>query len=248
MFDSSTVVAVAICAFLVAGVVKGVIGMGLPAVGIAILSLVMSPAQGAALLVVPSLATNVWQFLAGPHVMTLLRRLWSMMLGICAGVWAGSGFLANDTTGRARTALGVVLMFYAAYGLANRRYFVPTRAEPWLSPLIGFATGLVSAATGIFAMPSVPYLQAMALEKEDLVQALGLTFTVATVALGVDLLHGGVLQASVALPSLLALGIASLGMFVGQTVRMHVVPGVFRVCFFIGMLFIGAHLALRGLI
>ena len=246
MFDSPLVVTVTIVAFLVAGLVKGVIGMGLPAVAIALLSLVMTPAQGAALLVVPSLVSNVWQFLAGPQVFALLRRLWSMMLGICFGVWMGSGLLANDTTGRARTALGVVLILYAALGLANRRFSVSARAEPWLSPLIGIATGLVSAATGIFAMPAVPYLQAMALEKEDLVQALGLTFTVATIALGADLMHGGVLQSSLAVPSLLALGVAIVGMFMGQIIRLRVRSDVFRVCFFAGLLNARSHADHKG--
>jgi uncharacterized membrane protein YfcA len=47
--------------FVLAGFVKGVIGLGLPTVGMGLLAIVMTPAQAAALLVAPSFITNVWQ-------------------------------------------------------------------------------------------------------------------------------------------------------------------------------------------
>lgn len=45
--------------FLLAGFVKGVVGLGLPTVAVGMLGLVMPPAQAAALLVAPSMVTNV---------------------------------------------------------------------------------------------------------------------------------------------------------------------------------------------
>ena len=57
---------VATLTFLLAGFVKGVIGLGLPTVSMGLLSLVMAPAKAASLLIVPSFVTNVWQLAAGP--------------------------------------------------------------------------------------------------------------------------------------------------------------------------------------
>ncbi len=141
--------------FLLAGFVKGVIGLGLPTVAIGLLDLVMAPAQAASLLVLPSLVTNVWQLTAGPRFLPLLRRLWPMMGGICLGTWAGAGSLAASD-GRATAVLGIALALYAAMGLAAARLSVPARLEPWLSPVVGAATGLVTAATGVFVIPAVP--------------------------------------------------------------------------------------------
>jgi hypothetical protein len=63
--------------FIAAGFVKGVVGLGLPTVAMGTLSLVMAPVQAAALLIVPSMVTNVWQLAAGPGLRALLlRRLW----------------------------------------------------------------------------------------------------------------------------------------------------------------------------
>src|SRR5690349_16808484 len=212
---------VAALTFLLAGFVKGVIGLGLPTVAVGLLGLVMAPAQAASLLVVPSLVTNVWQLLAGPRFMGLIRRLWPMMAGICAGTWAGGGLLTGDQTGRATMALGIALIIYAIVGLTAFRFPKPGAAEIWLSPVIGAVTGFVTAATGVFVIPAVPYLQALDLEKEDLVQALGLSFTTSTIALAAGLAHDGALQFHVAGASLLALVPALGGMFFGQWIRLR---------------------------
>lgn len=245
MLDPFAIVTAA--TFLLAGFVKGIIGLGLPTVAVGLLGLVMAPAQAASLLIVPSLVTNVWQLAAGPRFLPLLRRLWPMMLGICLGIWAGIGLL-TDTNGRATAALGVSLVIYAATGLAQLRFPMPARAETWLSPLIGAATGLVTAATGVFVIPAVPYLQALRLDKDDLVQALGLSFTVSTLALTINLARAGAFQPSAAGASLLALAPALAGMFIGQHVRSRVRPEVFRRWFFLGLLLLGADLALRGIL
>jgi uncharacterized membrane protein YfcA len=234
--------------FVLAGFVKGVVGLGLPTVAMGLLGLAMAPAQAAALLVVPSLVTNLWQLFAGPRFGGLLRRLWPMMLAIGIGTWAGAGLLAGDGSGWAATALGVALVLYALVGLAGPRLSVPRRAEPWLSPLIGAATGLVTAATGVFVIPAVPYLQALGLEKEDLIQALGLSFTVSTVALAAGLAGHGAFPLATAGVSLLALAPALAGMAVGQWLRLKVRPEVFRRWFFLGLLVLGLDLALRPLL
>ena len=232
-------------AFLIAGGVKGVIGMGLPTVAVGILSLAMPPAQAAAILVAPSLVTNVWQSVAGPNLKPLLRRLWTLFAGVCVGIFAGAGMLTSDSSGRAVLGLGICLIVYALLGLSAVRFHVPRRAEPWLSPLVGLATGLVTGATGIFVIPAVPYLQALDLDRDDLVQALGLSFTTSTLALAYVLTQAGILQSSLAGLSLLAIAPALAGMVAGQMVRGRIPPDAFRICFFVGMLLLGAHLALR---
>jgi uncharacterized membrane protein YfcA len=244
---TSFVLAAITAIFVLAGFVKGMIGLGLPTVAMGLLALVMTPAQAAALLVVPSFLTNVWQAM-GPELTPLVRRLWPMLLGICAGVWAGGGLLTAAGGARASIGLGAVLALYGVLGLTSVEFSVPARLEPWLSPLIGVITGIVTAATGVYMIPSAPYLQAIGLKTDGLVQALGLSFTVATVALATTLMHDGALQISIAGASVAALAPALLGMVLGQWMRARGRSETFRICFFAGSLLLGAHLALRGLI
>ena len=162
-----------ICAvFVLAGMVKGVTGMGLPTVAMALLGLVMPPLQAAAILVVPSLLTNMWQMLERRGLHALWLRLRPMLLGVCAGTLLGGAFFAK---GDGRAVLGIALVLYALLGLTSWRWQVRAAQEPWLGPLVGVATGVLTAVTGVFVLPAVPYLQALGMEKEELVQAMGLS-------------------------------------------------------------------------
>jgi uncharacterized membrane protein YfcA len=234
--------------FVLAGAVKGVIGLGLPTVAVGLLGTVMTPAQAAALVIVPSFVTNVWQLLAGPGFLALVRRLRLLLIGLCIGTLAGGWLVPVDNSGRARIALGIALLCYAAVGLFAPRLSVPPRAEWWLSPIFGLATGVVTAMTGVFVVPMVPYIQALGLQRDDLVQALGLSFTVATVALAVVLIGNGQLHLSLAGLSIYALAVSLVGMALGQVVRKRIDPRTFRLCFFIGMMLLGTHLALSSLL
>lgn len=232
--------------FLLAGIVKGVIGLGLPTVAMGLLGLAMLPSEAAALLVVPSLVTNLWQLFAGPRFGTLLHRLGGMMLGIAAGTTAGSGLITGGGATTATAALGVALLAYAVIGLARLRLSVPAAAEVWAGPLVGLATGLVTGATGVFVIPAVPYLAALNLERDDLVQALGLSFTVSTLALAAGLAWQGALPVQTLGTSLLALVPALLGMAFGGALRARVRPDTFRRCFFLGLLVLGAEITWRA--
>lgn len=248
MSEPTLIIAFAGLAFVLGGFVKGVIGMGLPTIAIGLMSLVMSPAEAVALMLVPTFLTNIWQGLAGPYFTGIMRRLWPTLVGICAGTWTaswiGSGFLTPEAASRARIALGITLAVYGALGLLNIRFRLRAGTEPWLGPIVGVATGLLSAATGVYMIPLIPYYQAIGLDKDELVQTQGVSYTVSTFALAVLLLSNGVLHATNAALSTAAVAPAIVGMVLGQYLRGRVRPEVFRLCFYVGMLALGAHLAL----
>lgn len=233
--------------FFLAGLVKGVVGLGLPTAAMGLLGLLMPPVGAAALLLVPSLVTNVWQLLAGPRFGILLHRLRGMMLGVVAGTLAGSGLIAGTAAHAATAALGGALVLYGIVGLSKPRLRVPPRSEGWAGPLVGAATGLVTGATGVFVIPAVPYLGSLGLERDDLVQALGLSFTVSTLALAAGLALHGALPLAATGTSLLAVVPALAGMALGERLRAQARPETFRICFFAGLLALGGELLWRGL-
>src|ERR1700735_18163 len=241
-------VVVATLSFLLAGFVKGVIGLGLPTVSMGLLSVVMPPAKAASLLIVPSFVTNVWQLAAGASFTRLAHRLWPMLAGVVLGTLAGTGLLTGSQAGQAAVALGFLLMLYAVLGITSVRFSVSPAAEWWLGPLIGALTGLATAATGVFVIPALPYLGALNLDKEDLIQALGLSFTVSTIALATSLVTGGVFALGDIGASTLVLAPALLGMAAGGAMRGRFSEQTFRRVFFGGLLVLGAHLASRAVL
>lgn len=171
-----------VAVFAVAGGVKGITGMGLPTVAMSLLGLWLSPEHAAALLVLPSLVTNVAQC-RGAHLRQLSQRLWPGWLAIALVTAFAPGLGGGGGGSQASRWLGVVLVGYGLWGLWRPVLPDLSGSGRWLGALVGLATGLVTSFTAVFVLPWVPYLQSLRLDKDAMVQALGLSFTVATLAL-----------------------------------------------------------------
>ena len=143
--------------------------------------------------------------------------------------------------------LGGTLALYALTGLFSVRFTLAPEREPVLGPATGAITGAITAATGVFVVPAVPYLQAIGLEREELVQALGLSFTVSTLALSVNVAAAGGFDVSMAASTAIALLLAGAGMWLGQRARLGLSARLFRRCFFVGLLLMSVHLVGRSL-
>jgi uncharacterized protein len=230
-------------AFLLAGFVKGVIGLGLPTVSMGLLAVTMPPAHALAIVIVPAIVTNIWQTFVGPYLRDIVRRLWPLMAGTVIGIWLNAGMLTGPYARYGTIVLGVLLVIYAIVGLSTFSLKVARRNEKWIGGIVGVTTGMISAATGVQVIPSMPFMQAIGMEKDELVQALGVFFTVATLALAFNLTSAGLLSAATALPGAIAMAAAFAGMFVGQAVRSRMQPEAFRRWFLIAMIFLGLYLA-----
>lgn len=231
--------------FILAGFVKGVTGMGLPTVAMGLLGMFMPLPIAAALLVIPSFVTNVLQLFTGPSVMIIIRRLWLMMLLILAGTVAASSLIIRINPAWSAFGMGVALIVYAIFALVSPSFTVSQSGEKWLSPVIGGVTGVITGATGVFVMPAVPFLQSLRFSKDELVQALGLSFTFSTVALAAGLyLHDAfrIEQFSLSLMSILP---ALAGMWLGQKVRARISARRFRQCFLLFLIVLGMELISR---
>jgi uncharacterized membrane protein YfcA len=225
--------------FILAGAVKGVVGLGLPTISMALLALLMSPAQAAALLVIPSLLTNIWQMRPFQAVPQLLRSIGPMQLGIFAGTIAGALLLGAPAGHAAGVALGMALVAYACWGLTGRSIVVSPAARTWMGLLAGFVTGFITAATGVFVVPAVPYLQALQLSRDSLIQAMGVSFTVSTIALAVGLWLNQSYSAGAAGISLLIP--ALVGMSLGQLLRQRLPVTLFKKVFFCSLIVLGIY-------
>jgi len=230
-------------AFLLAGFVKGVIGLGLPTVSMGLLAVSMPPVQALTIVIIPAIVTNIWQTFVGPYLRDIVRRLWPLMLGTAIGIWSAAGLLTGPYARYGTIVLGILLVIYAITSLVKVAFTVAPAHEKWVGGIVGLVTGVVAAATGVQVIPSMPFMQSIGMEKEELVQALGVFFTVATLAQAFNLTSAGLLNASTALPGVIAMVAAFSGMFIGQAVRLRMQPDTFRRWFLIAMMLLGFYLA-----
>jgi uncharacterized protein len=232
-----------VAVFLLAGFVKGVIGLGLPTVSVGLLAVTMPPAHALAIVIVPAILTNIWQTFVGPYLRDIMRRLWPLMVGTAIGIWSAAGLMTGPWARYGTIVLGVLLVIYAVIGLSRFSFRVARANERWIGGIVGLITGVVSAATGVQVIPSMPFMQAIGMEKDELVQALGVFFTVATVALAFNLTSAGLLNASTTVPGAVAMVGSFTGMMIGQAVRSRLQPEAFRRWFLVAMIFLGIYLA-----
>ena len=233
--------------FLLAGLVKGVIGLGLPTVSLAILTVVIDLPSAMALLLIPSFVTNVWQAFVGGQARAILRRIWPFLLLATLTIWLGARALRHIELAWLSALLGLLLIAYALSSLRGLRLSItPTREKP-LGALLGIVNGVLTGMTGSFVVPGVIYLQAIGLERDALVQAMGMLFALSTLALGIALQGNGLLTLVQLQYSALALLPALGGMIAGRGLRQRIAEAPFRRLFFFALLALGAYIALASL-
>ena len=233
--------------FLVAGLVKGVIGLGLPMVSLALLTAILGLKPAMALLLLPSFVTNVWQGMVGGEFLSITRRLWTLLVAVCIATWLGVHVLVAVDTALLSALLGVLLGVYSALNLLRPQVPSLGKSEIWLSPMIGGINGILTGMTGSFVVPGVLYLQALALPRETLIQAMGILFTVSTVALALSLSGQRLLSMELGAVSTGAIIPALVGMVLGKKVRQRLSETTFRKVFFISLLLLGGYIVLQSL-
>src|SRR5271154_6898923 len=114
-------------AFLLAGFVKGALGLGLPTVAMGLLAVSMPPARALAIVIVPGILTNIWQTFVGPYLRDIIRRLWPLMLGLAVGIRLNAGMMTGPYARYGSIFLGILLVIYAVISLRKFVFTVSRR-------------------------------------------------------------------------------------------------------------------------
>lgn len=247
MFETGILIAIAVTFFL-AGTVKGVIGLGLPAVGVGLMTAIFDLTTAMALILVPAFITNVWQAIAGGGGGAMLRRIWPFLLMAAVTVWIGALALTRINLLLLSALLGALLMIYALLNMVGVRFSLNDRQAVWAGPLLGAVNGILTGMTGNFAVPGVLFLQAIGLPRDQLIQAMGMLFTVSTVALALALQRHDFLTLPLATLSAGAVLPSIGGMLFGQAIRKRLSEQVFRRAFFAGLLALGLYIVCRAIL
>ena len=242
------VVVLVVLVFFVAGTIKGLIGFGLPTVSIAILAAFLGLIEAMTLMLLPSLITNLFQGLAGKYLTRLIRRYWSMFILGAVFTWFSSSLLSTGHAATFAVILGVVLTLYGLSSLYSLQLPSPGSRERWISPLVGIVSGGITGITGVFLVPAVGYLQALRMERDELIQAIGLWVTVATLSLAFSLKDHDLFSNELGLLSLTAVLPALLGMWVGRILRPRLSEAVFRRLFFAALMLLGVYISVSAIV
>lgn len=227
--------------FLFAGSIKGLIGVGLPTVAVALLINLVPLSDAIAIMFIPAFASNVWQASAGGHAAAILKRFWPFLLCVFIGTWFGVRILAIADPDLMAGLFGLVLCIYSVVSLVRPGPLPLAPFEIWLSPVLGSINGIISGMTGSYIMPGVLYMEALGLRRDELIQAMGIFFLCSVIALGIALTGQNVMRLSHAGYSALMLIPAMVGYLVGEHYRKRLDDRAFRKVFFAALFMMGLY-------
>ena len=246
MFELPVLVGIA-GTFFIAGTVKGVIGLGLPSISLAFLTVLIDLPSAMALLLVPSFVTNLWQAFEGGAALVIFKRLWPFLLMATGTVWVGALAINWIDPALLSGFLGALLVAYAVLNSSEFKIKISRRNEIWTGPLFGAANGLFGGMTGSFVAPGVMFLQALKLSRHVFVQAMGILFMASTLALALALQNNNLLNAELGVLSATSLLPAVLGMVFGQKIRGLMSESVFRRTFYFALFILGAYIMVNAI-
>ena len=201
------------------------------------------PVDAAGILLLPSFVTNVWQMLAGRTLRIVFRRLWPMMFAVCAGTWTGLGLMTGASAKFGTALLGVAPAIYAITGLGTLRLSAPRAWEPNPYTSRWRYHGINYSGNGRLRGTRRPLPPSHRPREGGTGPGAGLSFTVSTLALAVNVGVEGGLQVSMGRASIVPLASDCMGMWIGQSILQNMLPNAFRRWFFLSLLLLGLYLA-----
>lgn len=232
-----------------AGLVKGIVGFGMPMILISGLSSVMPAEVALGWLIIPTLATNGWQALrqgAKAAWVSIRQFRVFLLVGFVLMVTAAQfvRVLPNQVF---LLLIGVPVSIYAAMTLSGRALRLPPGPSRGVQAVAGTVAGFFGGISGVWGPPTVALLTAMQTPKADQVRIQGVIYGLGALALVGAHLVSGVLN-SATFPVSVALTIPGLiGMWIGFAIHDRIEQETFRKLTLILLLIAGLNLVRRAL-
>lgn len=222
-------IALAACVFLLAGIIKGLIGIGLPTAAVGMLSQFIDPRVAIALMVFPSLLSNAWQVWRMGDFSGAVRRYWLFLLMLISMILLWSVFVTGSVpTQTIMLVLGCVICLFSITSLTFRPPHIPARFDKLGQFVSGTASGTLGGLTGIWAPPMVTYLMGRQTEKDEFVRASGVMILIGTIPMIIGFYSNGMLTGALALISVGLIVPSIAGFQIGEAIRARLDADRFR--------------------
>ncbi len=240
--------AIVIAAFFFAAFVKGTTGLGFSTTALPFLVLTLGLKEALPLLILPSLTSNLIVMREAGGFKPALRQFWPLYLAALPGLLLGLFLLAWLDPVLSASVLGVVLISYCLFALAQPEFRLRPPIAKLLAMPTGFVNGAVNGLTGSQVMPVLPYMMSLHLAPAPFVQAINIMFTGSSLVMALGLAKLGLMSPTDLLVSTVGLIPVFVGVRFGSTVRRWLAPKAFRVAVLALLLFLGASMVVRPLL
>ncbi len=242
-----SLIAILTAAFIVGGIVKGVVGLGLPMVSIAILLNFPPPLTVLGIIVAPIMVTNLWQSARLGSMLEPLKRFWPMIATGLVFLFIGAEMIVAMDTSVLFGLLGACVATFSVISLASPN-MPPLRpeTEKWAGPLAGAMGGLLGGISTIWGPPMTMYFVMLKLPKDVFVRSVGTAWFAFSVPLAIAYWRNGIFTGDVVYMSLYACIPGMIGIRFGEAIRDRIDQDTFRKVLLVMLLLIGLNLIRRA--
>lgn len=214
--------------YLVAGTIKGTLGIGLPTTALTLMTFFLSPFQALAINLVPMLMTNIWQFSRSQNLVLLVKRYAYFALGLSISIFAISFVTARLSSNEVRMAVAVAVIIFAIYNLLQRPFVLSLAHDEAWQLFFGGLAGIMGALTSMWAVPLVMYLLSRDLSPKEFVDAAGFLLLVGCVPLSIGYISTGLVTWDVLWPAIAGTIGALTGFQIGAFLRHFIKADLFK--------------------
>lgn len=246
--DTTALLLIALVVYLLAGTVKGVVGIGLPTAAIGMMSQLIQPGTAIALVIIPMIVTNIWQVYRCGQVRSSIRRYWRFMLSLAVVISVSSRFATQVSQSALMLVMGITIVIFSLDTLWRKPWVLPASYDRITQYLAGIAGGVMGGFAGIWSPPMVGYLLAIGVDRDEFVRALGLLILVGSVFLGIGYWQTGLLSVEIAKASVFVTVAALLGFVIGERIRRRLDAARFKKLVLVLFIVMGLNLIRRALV
>ena len=214
--------------YFMAGVIKGVIGLGLPTTAITFLSVFFAPLQVLAINLIPMFAANIWQFARAQRRRAIIKRYQPFALSLLLSIFIGSFVTARVPIAGLSLIMAATIIGFALYNLIGQSLAISRAHETKWQVICGIAAGLLGALTSMWAVPLLVYLTGLRLPKDEFVDVSGYLLLIGCLPLAMGYFATGIVTSTIIPFALLAAVMAIMGFMVGEYLRRYVNQQLFR--------------------
>jgi len=223
--------------------------MGLPTISLVVLTLILDIETAITMIVIPSLVTNLWQAVTGKHLRDLIREFWFFLIISGLSVYVGTSLFFNMSNNVPTLFLALTIIFYSIIVLTGKTFPFLNRNLLNNKSFIFSSNGILSGLTGTLIVPGVFYFQSLNFEKEKLLQALGIHFSILSLFLGFSKsYHKTIFDFEILFLSLASCVSAFIGMLLGRVILKRINEKMFKKIFQFSLLIIGILILFKAYI
>jgi uncharacterized membrane protein YfcA len=245
-FDQASIMAAVISSLIVAGFLKGIIGVGMPVVALPLLSLFIDIKSAAMLLSMPLIFSNLPQALEGGQTGRCLRQLMPVILGTIAGLFIGVRILLALDANVARIIAGLVLMGVGGVTLLAPKLQLHSRLVLPAGVTFGFFGGVLGGIAAMAGPLVFIFLLAKGLRGKAFTKEASLYLVVSSGLLAILLTASPAFSWVDVAVSTAAMAPIALGMALGQQLRDKIAPDTFKTLVLVAVIAAGAELVRHG--